>query len=205
MFAEYVERELAIVDVVRELHYELDPRCSVGDICVAVEAALLRHIGRVDVIVLASYEVTLAALGYLQRKYPRQKFVGFQPRLSRRLGKLRDGRRVMLVASEVVQRSAAYNRELAELSRFTVVESEHDEWADAEAGRASAADLRKECRKTGKVDAILMYCTDYRYLRRTFEQMYGWQVKIFDDYEGVFRDTCLALGLRGIDGGRARF
>ena len=205
LFADFVENELAIVDVVRELHYELNTNYSLGDLRVMIEAALLRHIGKADVIVIASYELTLAALTFLQRKYPYQKFVGFQPRLSDRLDRLPNGKRVMMLASGIVQRSAAYARELESLERFEVIESEHDDWAEVEAGMASAEDLRKERRRTGTVDAILMYCTDYRYMKKTFEKIYGWNVKIIDDYDGVFRDTCLALGLRGVDGGRKRF
>ena len=205
MFADYVEQELAVVEVVRELHYEMAADCSLGEMRLLTEAALLPHIGKADVIVLASYEITSAALTFLQRKYPRQKFLGFRPRLSRRLGGFPDGKRIMLVASRIVQRSAAYNHELEDLGRFKLVESEHDDWAEVEAGLASVEDLRREQRKIGKIDAILMYCTDYRYLGRTFEKLYGWQVKVIDDYAGVFRDICLALGLRGVDGGRNHF
>lgn len=205
MFADYVERELAVIEVVRELHYEMDKGYSLKEMQLLTEAALIPYIGRVDLIVLASYEITAATLTFLQRRHPRQKFVGFRPRLSRRLEDFPDGRRVMLVASRSVQQSAAYNRELEDLERFELVESEHGEWAEVEAGMASAEDLRKERRKTGEIDAILMYCTDYRYLRRTFEKLYGWQVKVIDDYAGVFRDICLALKLRGVDGGRSRF
>lgn len=205
MFADYVERELAVVDVVRELHYEMNTNCSLEEMRMLTEAILLRHIGKANVIVLASYEISLATLEYLQRKYPQQKFVGFRPRLSQMLDKFPSGRRVMLLASRAVQQSAAYNHELEDLERFEIIESEHGEWAGVEAGIASVEDLRKERRKTGKVDAILMYCTDYRYMKRTFEKIYGWQVRIYDDYAGVFRDTCMALGLRGVDGGRSRF
>lgn len=205
MFADYIEQELAVVEVLRELHYEMETDCSLKEMQLLTEAALLPHIGKVDVIVLASYEITLATLKFLQRKYPRQKFVGFWPRLCRRLERFPDGRRVMLLASKAVQQSAAYNRELEELNRFEIIESEHGEWAEVEAGMASAEDLRKERKKTGEIDAILVYCTDYHYMKRTFEKLYGWQVRVIDDYAGVFRDTCLALGLRGVDGGRSRF
>ncbi len=205
MFADYVEQELAVVEVVRELHFELDTKRSLKELCALTEAALVPYIGKADVIVLASYEITLATLPFLQKKYPGQKFIGFRLRLSQRLERLPDGRRVMLLASNSVQHSAAYARELDTLERFEIVESTHEEWAEIEAGLASAEDLRKERRKTGDVDVILMYCTDYRYMRRTFEKIYGWNVKVIDDYAGVFRDTCLALGLRGVDGGRSRY
>ena len=208
MFADYVERELVVVDVIRELRYELNLGRTTEEMRVLTEAALLPYIGKVEVIVLASHELTLATLTFLQERYPEQKFVGFWPRLSRVLTIRPRGKRVMMLASSVVQRSAEYSREREELKRLEVaevVETERSEWVDVEAGRANAGFLRNELQKTGKVDVVLMYCTDLHNMRAKFEEIYGWRVMVVDDYAMVFRETCAALGLRGVDGGRGRF
>lgn len=75
--ADYLTEELGVVEVIRVIErrssfYEKQTRAELN---LLVEQRLKSYIGEVDVIVLGGYVVSLA-LGYLQAKYPTQKFVG---------------------------------------------------------------------------------------------------------------------------------
>lgn len=77
LVADFLMEELITVEVVRAIDWTHAPYCgkSVDEICALADAALMRHIGVVDVIVLGGYAVSLA-LNFLREKYPGQKFVG---------------------------------------------------------------------------------------------------------------------------------
>lgn len=207
-FADYLEQELAVVDVIRVSAPKPklpDPKTMQTRTAVA-DAALSPYIGRAEVIVLASYEATLATSRFLHHKYPEQKLVGFWPQLSRHLKKVPDGKRVMLLARDEVRHSPDYQKEVRRLDRFEVVESNCDDWmraiTDADFGKEF---IPKEKQRTGTVDIVLLYCDSIEGIQEAFERVYGWQVNVLDDYKGVFRETCTALGFRGKDGGRGRF
>lgn len=77
LVADFLMDELTTVEVVRAIDWTHAPYCgkSVDEICALADAALQRHIGEADVIVLGGYAVSLA-LDFLCEKYPWQKFVG---------------------------------------------------------------------------------------------------------------------------------
>ena len=77
LVADFLMRELTTVEVVRLIDWAHAPYCgkNVEEICELVDAVLGPYVGRVDLIVLGGYAVSLA-LGFLCEKYPEQKFVG---------------------------------------------------------------------------------------------------------------------------------
>lgn len=207
-FADYVEQELAIVDVIRvSASVPDDSRPKAAEtLCAITEAALLPYIGHAEVIVLASYEVTLSALNYLHHKYPDQKMVGFWPELSHHLKKVPDDKRIMLLANDEVRHSSEYKEEKRRLERFEVVESDYGDWLKVMQDLVFRRDfIAAERQHTGKIDIVLLYGHRIDGLTDILERTYGWQIRVIDGYGEVFRETCTALGLRGKDGGRGRF
>ncbi len=74
--AKYLSEELGVVDVkcVIDKQYNLYDVRSHTQICRLIEKSLRKHIGKVDLIVLGGYTVSLA-IDYLRDRYTEQKFV----------------------------------------------------------------------------------------------------------------------------------
>lgn len=201
LFADYLEEELKIVEVVRVIDWEKGAysQYSESEIRVLTEAALMSYIGRVEVIVLASYSITVAALEYLREKYPEQKFVGFDLRLSRMLKRTAMNKKVMVLATEMVRESLEYGVERQRLGRFEVVEPDCEKWVKwVDKGGPPEEGMRRMLDETGKVDVVLLYETNFFEMKDVLERIYGWQVRVLDDFGGAYRATCAALGLHNI-------
>lgn len=75
----YVERRLP-VEVEKVINWEdgVYGEKSAGEVRFLVEKALMPYIGRTGVIILAEQIVGVKAKGYLERKYPMQRFVAYE-------------------------------------------------------------------------------------------------------------------------------
>lgn len=208
MFADYLEQELKVVEVVRVIDWRQGAYANYTqtEICEMTEKALENYFGRVEVIVLASYVVTVAGMEWLKKRHPEQKFVGFDLELSKYLKRIKERRRVMLLTTELVRKSLGYAREKKRLEeKFELLEPRCEQWVkQVDDGEMTEAVARKELTGTGAVDVVLLYCTNFVDMRKIFERIYGWQVWVIDDFSRVFRNTCLALGLKGLDGRKKR-
>ena len=212
LFADFLENELAIAEVVRLNDYSHAPYGKLAwvEICQLTEQAVKSAIGNVEVIVLASCAATVGAINYLREKYPEQKFVGMEPRMMDALGNF-EPKRVMLVASASVRNSIGYKVEKERLALSAeVLEldcSRLVEYADQE--EMTASRLKKELSEQGfkknfnvtkQVDAVLVYESSLADMREAFEDIVGWQAVIVDGFKQVYRETCGVLGLLGLDG-----
>lgn len=206
MFADYLEERVPVVEVTRVIDWRKAPysKCVPTDICFMTERALRPYIGEVDVIVLASYAVTVAALAYLRWRYPDQKFVGFEMRLSEYVVGQESIKNVMVLAAGVVEDSISFEREMFEMKHLIVVHPTCLNWIQkVDDGEMDEKALRKELGEFTnlRVDAILLYSTGFVDIKPILEKIYKVGV-VIDDFERVVQWTCTALRLRGGDGTR---
>lgn len=77
LVANFLVEELKMAEVVRVIDWPNAPYCgrTREEVCWLAERCLMNYVGRVDLIVLGGYAVSLA-LDYLCERYPEQKFVG---------------------------------------------------------------------------------------------------------------------------------
>lgn len=209
MFADYLEKKVPVVEVMRVIDWRKAPYSEKGrtDICVLAEKALKPYIGTADVIVLASYAVTVAALSYLKWKYPEQKFVGFELDLSEYLAGREMMKPIMVLATGVVEKSVSFERELAAMGRYKVIRPKCGGWIKkVDDGEMTERELRRELGKyeKAKVGMILVYSTGLADLGPAFREIYGRSVVVVDDFLRVTHKTCMALELRGADGLREK-
>lgn len=203
MFADYVEEKVPVVEVKRVIDWRNAPYSAKGrtDICVMTENALRPYIGEADVIVIASYAATVAAMDYLKWKYPEQKFVGFDTNLSDYVVRKKGMRNIMVLATGVVEQSISFQRDLFEMSGLTILRPNCDEWIQlVDDGEMTIHKLKRELADyLGMgLDAVLLYSTGFVDLKPMLEKIYGKGV-VIDDFARVFRKMCVALGLRGGD------
>ena len=216
LFADYLEKELAIAEVVRLNDYPNAPYGALTwlEICELTERAVQPVIDEVEVIVLASCAATVGAINYLREKYPEQKFVGFEPRMMEILGNF-EPKRVMLIASTPVQKSIGYKVERERLALSAeILEPDCLSWlryADQE--EMTPRRLRDSLKRQGfekvfdvtkQLDAVIIYETSLADMKESFEQIVGWQAVVIDGFKQVYREVCGALGLKGLDGNVSR-
>lgn len=206
LFADYLEDNLRIIEVVREIDWRGGAYADVGEseIRTRVERLVGIYVGRVDVIILASYVVTAVMLEELKNKYPRQKFVGFDFGLSQKIQKFK-GRKVMMLAPGLVRKSKNYEKEKENLRRFEVLEPCCEGWIrKIDDGEMTESMVRRSLKGTKEVDIVLLYETGLMDIKGVFEKIYGWKVWVIDDFSRVLRNICFALGLKGVDGKRSK-
>ena len=216
LFANYLEKELAIAEVVRLNDYPHAPYGALTwpEINGLVEQAIRPMIGAVDLIVIASCAATVAAINYLREKYPTQKFVGFEPRMADALGKF-EPRRIMLIASTPVRKSIGYKVERERLAlNAEIVEPDCLAWLEyADQEEMTGLRLKRGLLEQGidmdmdltrQIDAVIIYETSLADMKPEFEKIVGWQAVVIDGFKQIHREICGALRLIGLDGNESR-
>ena len=212
LFAEFLKRELAVVEVIKLNDYAHAPYGALSwlEICELTERAVRPAIGQAEVIVLASCAATVGAINYLREKYPEQKFVGFEPRMMEAFGRF-EPKRVMMIASAPVRRSIGYKVERERLALSAeILEPDCLTWLKyADKEEMTELRLKRELERQGmerkmdvtkQVDAVIIYETSLADMKEAFERVVGWQAVVVDGFAQMKREVCAAAGLVGKDG-----
>lgn len=212
IFADKLKEAVPVVEIERVIDWRRAPysKCGRTEICTMTEKALLPYIGEVDVIVLASYAVSVAALSYLKWKYPHQKFVGFQSKMCVDVAKIHHGSdcKIMVLATGVVRESVEFNRDRNILIKMDakLIEPNCTEWSTlVDDGEMTEERFRMELGHLAdeRIDIIMPYATGFMDMKPIFESVYGRRVTVTSDFERVIHETCMAIDLLGKDGKRA--
>ncbi len=205
MFADYVEEQIKVIDVIRVIDWRNAPynKHTKEEIIRLSEAALYPYIGNVNVIVLASNEVTAVALDYLKKKYPEQKFVGFNWDELRKWST----RRILVLTTGLVKQSNDYLKAKKNWVKAKIKECLCEDWAqlidDGElTNEKIEADIGNN--KAYDPDVIMLGCTQFADIKNTLSKIFGWRTTIIDNYRPTLQELCHALGFLGGDGERRR-
>lgn len=119
--ADYLSHELGIVEVVRvtEANLSLEDG-SLLEICRFSKACLRTYVGKVDLIVLGGYVVSLA-LEFLKREYPQQKFVSVGINYYRILNSRAFPDQIAIMADKVLFESLVRKEVCQELPYSTII------------------------------------------------------------------------------------
>ena len=222
LFARQLKQDLAILEVERMIDWRHAPygKKNWEEIARLTEKAIRAYVGEVDLIVIASYEATVAAIDMLRDKYPDQKFVGFEPRMAELLpadsaqSKLK---RVALAGSEVVRRSIGYKVERSRLSlEHEVIEMDTANWSElVNRDGLTAEVLREDLARQGitglgyateqRIDAVLLYSTELADQKELLEEVMGWQIVVVSDFERMMGEVSVVLGIKSARGGPRRW
>ena len=204
MFADFVEQELATVEVIRVIDWRHAPYCrrKEAEVRGLMEQALKPYIGRVSVIVIASNLASAVGLEYLRRKYPGQKFTGFEIGLTHRL----QAKRIVVITTRMVRKTKQYKKFLRKMDA-RVMTVECDDWISLiDDGEMTKEKIKEKLEETIKLspEVAIFGCTHLNEEKKTIEKVLGWQTVVVDGYGEAFRGLCRELGLRGVDGKRRR-
>lgn len=139
--ADYLAEELKVVEVIRVIEYkskvyEKKPQLELGRL---VERSIKGYIGKVDLIVLGGYTVSLA-LNYLSEKYKYQKFVGVSVNYYRILKATSYPLRITVIMNETLLNSSLCEELKDRLAFSTLAIPDCNGWGDlAKEGKLSSA------------------------------------------------------------------
>ena len=201
LFADYVEKELPIVEVIRIIDWRnLDVITkNPTEARNVTEKAIRSYVGHTDLIIFANYLITFMDLQYFQQKYPNQKFMGFaMPQIK--------SRKTLVLTSSALSRTIKYKAFIHKL-HLKVKTLDCDKWIplidDAE---LTEEHVRKDLEriKNFSPSSIALVYTNFIDIKPILLKIFGPIVHINDGYHETLRNVCLELGLRGLDGKRAK-
>lgn len=205
-FANYLEAELPVVDVIRVIDWRHAPYNELGveEVLRHTEEALLPYIGTVDVIILASYEATISALKYLRGKYPKQKFLGADFEIFRE----DNGTKFLVLTTDFVAKSKFYSLEKEKSSNKNFSEIICNTWPQLiDDGELTKDMIRQKVVgfKDVYADAVILGCTQFSDVRDDIAEVISWkQGRIVDEFALMLKNLCRVLALRGGDGKRKK-
>lgn len=208
LFANYLEDELPIIEVIREI----DWRNASGyeeteaEARKLARAAVSKYIGRVDLIVLAGQRLSIVALDYLKKCFPEQKFIGFKLRRFEEIPKA-TSRKIIYLTTNLVRSSQHYIEAKNDRRDIEFIEPECRGWKQMiDDGELTDEIINRELGGliASGADTIMIGCNHFVDTEASLEKIFGWRVQIIDDFELVLKDVCTALRLRGGDGTRKK-
>ena len=198
LFADYFEEEMPVVEIVRVIDwrnaegYLKGPKTARK---LALEA-IRPYIGRVDLIIIANQLVSITSLRYFQRKFRRQKFIGFG--LKEPEGFL--PREVLILTTRAVTKTINYKMFLFRMKR-RVGTMTVDEWLgkidDGELSTGEVEDAVRLATREFKPEEIVLAASQLNDIKRELQEIFGRKVKIYDSFRDTLRKACKTLGIRG--------
>ncbi len=145
-------------------------------------------------IVVACNTATSAAIVLLREKYPNMPVIGIEPALKPAVLH-KENARVLVMATPMTIREEKFHHLMENYeSRATIYPLSCPGLPEfVEAGNLDGEDLRAYLKKLfepyfGKVDAVVLGCTHYPFVRPVIQQMFGNGVAIFDGGAGTARE-----------------
>lgn len=194
LFADYLEKELPVVDIVRVIDWrDADKMQRDAKLTRHVaEEALKPYIGKADVIVFANYLLSVTSLKYFQRKYKCQRFIGLKLNHPANFCY-----RTVIFTTAAVAKTFRFKSFAHQIKAKTFV---LDDWPilidDGELGHAK---IRRDLKPLMpyKPEQIIFVCTQFVDLENELRRIFGHNTKIINNFEEAARDICHALRIRG--------
>ena len=209
MVADYIEYELAVIEVIRVIDWRNAPYAGKTrmEILRCIEQALRPYWRRVDAVVLGGFVPSLV-VDALRTRHPAMKFVALELKNSKIVGK--SVKKVMILADEWTRGLSEYEdlRWQAWLKAAEVVEPNCKGWTEMiDEGEMNYEFLERALKPylgDGRMDALIIANTHYWDIRKDLLRILRWRARVVDQREALLHDLCRALRLRGVDGRRRR-
>jgi hypothetical protein len=162
------------------------------------EEALRPYLGRVDLIVIANYFVSITSIKYFRRKYKNQKFIGFGLELPTTFM----DRKTIILTTTGVARTISFKNYVARLKRHTLT-LPLDEWPskidDGELTREEIEEILLEAivSKNFFPKEMILACSQFADIEPVLTDIFSRNLKIHDGFNELYRATLKSLGIRG--------
>lgn len=194
LLADYLESRLPVVEITREIDWRNaeSSQHSAKIARRAAERSLRPHLNRVDLIIFANYLLSTTSLKYFRRKYPHQAFLGIK---LEHPGNYKPS--TYILATSALAKTISYKLFVHRIKGKTLI---LDDWPilidDGELGHSK---VRRDLSTImpDKPDQIILGCSQFVDLEDELRRVLGHNVKILNNFEEVFRQTCRTLKIRG--------
>ena len=203
ILADRLEKELPVIEVIRVIDWrnaESLLQSTHAARRVAVKA-LKPYAGRVDLIIVANYLVSLSGLKFLRKAFPHQKIIGLK--LPQEITN-ESGKRPLILATQAVLRTPSVRKFLIKLrlrGRIRVVVQ--DTWPSLiDDGELDRVTIELALREKGIVRGtawkeILLLCSQFYDIVPDLRQILGTRIKISDGLDATIREAEKVLKIRG--------
>ncbi len=200
-FADRLERELAVVEVIRVIDWrhaaeiQSSPKCARK----CAENALRSYIGRVDIIVFANHLLSITSLKYFRRKYKNQVFLGFDLEPPCSFAK----REVLILTTKAVAKTVTYRQFLHQLKPFHIKALVLESWPikidDGELEFSEISDVLylNVLRDGFRPNEVIIACSQFNEIVPELRKILGGRVKFCDGTRGAISSIYKDLRSRG--------
>lgn len=200
LFADKIENELPIVNVIRVIDWQHSEEISSSRKKArrATEEALLPYIGTVDLIILANHLLSATSLKYFRRKYHNQAFLGVA------LPNIKDAssRQMVVLTTTEMKKTMSYLGYSMHLPGSAITITMDDLPEKLDQGTINGREIVKYLdHKMIKLNAppktFILVCTHFCAIKRNLRNAYGYNIKIYDGFDETIKATCKILKIRG--------
>ena len=198
-FADALEEVLPVIDVIRVIDWRhaSEIQESPWRARRLAKAALRPYIGKVDLIIIANYLVSITSLKHFRRRYKNQRFIG----LNLKVPDTSCQKETIILATKAITKTIGYRKYLLRLQRKykTVIldtwpaKIDDGELTDKEIEQALSPFIRD---KHGSKEVVLA-CSQFYDLKPTLRKIFGRNLKIYDGFDETLREACKILRVRG--------
>lgn len=203
LFADYLEAELPIVEVIRVIDWRNTDKllASSKSARKVAEEALRPYIGRVDLIIFANCLLSCTSLRFFKRKYKNQKFLGVYLEKPDTFIK----KDVLVLTTKALAKTIYYSRFIHGLNRKTKTLLIDDWVVRIDDGELCYSEIRETILKfiaelNFEPKEIILGCTQLYDIKKEITQVFNGNIKIFDGFIAAIRATHKLLGIRGGNG-----
>ncbi|MBQ3464808.1 hypothetical protein IJH15_01125 [Candidatus Saccharibacteria bacterium] len=200
LFADCLNEELPIVDVVRVIDWRNTDQlvASPKSARKTAEAALRPYIGRVDLIIFANHLLSLTSLKYFQRKYKKQKFLGFNLEEPSTFIKYD----TLILTTKAVAKTVNFHNFLFRLKRRTKVLTLDDWIVKIDDGELGFDEIRETILRSFvgtdfSPKEIILGCSQFSDIKNELHKALGGNTRIYDSIPDAIRRTLKTLRIRG--------
>ena len=202
LFADYLEEEVPVMEVIRVIDWRNSDKIlrSPKEARKVAMAALRPYIGKVDLIVFANYLISVTSLKYFQRKFKKQKFVGFTLRKPNKA----KAQRALILTTSALHKTLNYHIFVKQM-RLKIKTVDCDEWVElVDDGELTEQMIYKRLVevKEFRPNVIMLGCTQFVDIKSSLVKIFGPTTAIDDQYGVMTKKVCKVIGLRGLDGKR---
>ena len=200
LFADKLKENLQVMEIIRVIDWRNADKYMHGkrEARRAAEEVLKPYLGKVDLIIIANFLLSITSLKYFRRKYKNQKFVGFNLAMPSTF----IDRNTIILTTTAVYRTINYRNYIARLHRHTLTVT-LDDWPkkidDGELTKEEIEAVMLEIIVTKRFfpKEIILACSQFNDIKPLLLRVFNNNIKIHDSFGDLYHDTVKILKLRG--------
>lgn len=200
LFADKLKENFCVADIIRVIDWRNADKYlhSKHEARRAAEKVLRPYLGKVDLIIIANFLLSITSLKYFCRKYKNQKFVGIHLVMP---STFKD-RNTIILTTSAVSKTINYYNYVAKLHRRTLTVP-LDDWPskidDGELTREELEATLLELIVTKRFfpKEVILACAQFNDIAPMIRRFFKNNIRIHDSFGDLYQDTCRALRIRG--------